>query len=69
MKKLTFNPHPLALALMTLFSGAALATDTISTAPVNDQDVITVTAPVLSPLEVVTSPKTPRQPVPAGASQ
>ena len=65
MKKFTFPPHPLALALLTAFSGAALAAGTISTAPVNDQDVITVTAPVLSPLEVVTSPKTPRQPVSA----
>ncbi|HDL6961346.1 TPA: TonB-dependent copper receptor [Yersinia enterocolitica] len=31
----------------------------------NDADVITVTAPTFSPLTVVTSPKTPRQPVPA----
>lgn len=30
-----------------------------------DADVITVTAPLLSPLELLTSPKTPRQPVPA----
>ncbi|EQC00093.1 outer membrane receptor protein [Photorhabdus temperata subsp. temperata Meg1] len=31
----------------------------------NDGDVITVTAPLYSPLTIVTSPKTPRQPVPA----
>lgn len=31
----------------------------------NDADVITVTAPQHSPLVIVTSPKTPRQPVPA----
>ncbi len=31
----------------------------------DDEDVITVTAPLYSPLTVVTSPKTPRQPVPA----
>lgn len=31
----------------------------------NDADVITVTAPLYSPLVVVTSPKVPRQPVPA----
>lgn len=30
-----------------------------------DDTVMVVTAPVVSPLEVVTSPKTPRQPVPA----
>ncbi|MGG7669605.1 TonB-dependent copper receptor [Yersinia sp. J1] len=31
----------------------------------NDAEVITVTAPQYSPLTIVTSPKTPRQPVPA----
>ena len=31
----------------------------------NDGDVITVTAPLYSPMTIVTSPKTPRQPVPA----
>ncbi|WP_413739102.1 TonB-dependent copper receptor [Sodalis sp. RH21] len=31
-----------------------------------DADVITVAAPLYSPLIIVTSPKTPRQPVPAG---
>ncbi|CNH27228.1 putative membrane receptor protein [Yersinia aldovae] len=31
----------------------------------HDADVITVTAPTFSPLTIVTSPKTPRQPVPA----
>lgn len=32
---------------------------------IHDADVITVTAPKISPLIIVTSPKTPRQPVPA----
>ncbi len=31
----------------------------------DEEDVMTVTAPVYSPLTIVTSPKTPRQPVPA----
>ena len=64
MKKVRFAPHPLALSLLMTISGSAMATEPTS-APVDDQDVITVTAPVLSPLNVVTSPKTPRQPVPA----
>lgn len=62
-KKLTL--HPLALALMGGLSFAAGAAQTSAAPVLNDDDVITVTAPVLSPLEVVTSPKAPRQPVPA----
>ncbi|MEL2244034.1 TonB-dependent copper receptor, partial [Leclercia adecarboxylata] len=65
MKKVKFTPHPLAVGLLIAISGTSLAAENSRTAPVDDQDVITVTAPVLSPLEVVTSPKTPRQPVPA----
>lgn len=65
MKKTCFLLHPLALSLLAALSCSALADDNNPAAQLNDDDVITVTAPVLSPLEVVTSPKTPRQPAPA----
>lgn len=60
-----FKPHPLVLSLLVALSCSSVAAETNPAAQLNDDDVITVTAPVLSPLEVVTSPKTPRQPVPA----
>ena len=65
MKKESFALHPLALSLLVAFSFASQAAEKTASPQVDDGDVITVTAPVLSPLEVVTSPKTPRQPVPA----
>jgi iron complex outermembrane receptor protein len=65
MKKESFALHPLTLSLLVAFSFASQASEKTASPQVDDGDVITVTAPVLSPLEVVTSPKTPRQPVPA----
>lgn len=50
MKKVRFAPHPLALSLLLAIAGSSLAAEP-TTAPVDDQDVITVTAPVLSPLK------------------
>lgn len=65
MKLSPFTVTPLALALSGLFCGGALAVESSPVSSVDDADVMTVTAPLLSPLEVTTSPKTPRQPVPA----
>ncbi len=54
-----------SLTLITLYIPDALADDPHGNTQAQDDTVITVTAPLLSPLEIVTSPKTPRQPVPA----
>ncbi len=59
-----------ALSLYTLLHVSAVCAKDRHPAPVADDpyhapEVITVTAPLLSPLEVISSPKTPRQPVPA----
>ncbi|ALD46850.1 MULTISPECIES: TonB-dependent copper receptor [Serratia] len=54
-----------AMPLFLLAGHAAQAHQHPTDAQVNDGDVITVTAPLYSPLTIVTSPKTPRQPVPA----
>ncbi|OCQ53271.1 Ferric enterobactin receptor precursor [Photorhabdus australis subsp. thailandensis] len=58
------------LFLLAAFNGYAAETTSDSHehkngSKINDGDVITVTAPLHSPLAIVTSPKTPRQPVPA----
>ena len=53
------------MPLFLLAGHAAQAHQHPTDAQVNDGDVITVTAPLYSPLTIVTSPKTPRQPVPA----
>lgn len=58
------------LFLLATFNGYAAETasdahDHVKGSKTNDGDVITVTAPLYSPLAIVTSPKTPRQPVPA----
>jgi len=65
MKALSVTGKPLAsLIFMTLIGSSAQAT--IPPGPSsNDSAVMVVTAPASSPLEVITSPKTPRQPVPA----
>lgn len=52
----------LNLALLGLLSPALTYA---APTPKTDNSVIVVSAPVTSPLEVVTSPKTPRQPLPA----
>ena len=65
MKALAIKRTPLAsLILMVLATSAAKAAEEHNFAK-HDDSVMIVTAPASSPLEVITSPKTPRQPVPA----
>jgi iron complex outermembrane receptor protein len=57
---------PLAsLVILTLYASAAAAEEQHDHTMMDDDSVMIVTAPVSSPLEIVTSPKRPRQPVPA----
>ncbi|HEM6696127.1 TPA: TonB-dependent copper receptor [Citrobacter koseri] len=66
MKRQYFGLTPLAsLVLIALTTKAAWASEQHDHAKMADDSVMIVTAPVASPLEIVTSPKTPRQPVPA----
>ncbi|MDT7460899.1 TonB-dependent copper receptor [Citrobacter koseri] len=66
MKRQYFGLTPLAsLVLIALTAKAAWASEQHDHAKIADDSVMIVTAPVASPLEIVTSPKTPRQPVPA----
>ena len=66
MKRQYFGLTPLAsLILIALTAKAAWASEQHDHAKMADDSVMIVTAPVASPLEIVTSPKTPRQPVPA----
>jgi len=65
MKVLSIKRTPLAsLILVALTAHAAQAAESHHSAK-HDDSVMIVTAPASSPLEVITSPKTPRQPVPA----
>ncbi len=65
MKFLSIKRTPLAsLMLVVLVNQNTQAADSHDQTK-HDSSVIIVTAPVSSPLEVITSPKTPRQPVPA----
>ncbi|EMM6760944.1 TonB-dependent receptor [Pluralibacter gergoviae] len=62
----SFARTPLAsLILMSLATGAGAAEEKLAHDEMPDGGVMIVTAPVRSPLEIVTSPKIPRQPVPA----
>lgn len=66
MKSQYFVRTPLAsLVLTALFSNSGLAKEQHDHATMNDGSVMIVTAPASSPLEIITSLKTPRQPVPA----
>ncbi|AYH15221.1 TonB-dependent copper receptor [Pectobacterium parmentieri] len=70
MKKIELVYTPAAsLVLVALSSLSVMAQGThdhsTSHATLNDDAVMVVTAPDISPLTLVTSPKTPRQPVPA----
>lgn len=65
MKNNPFALHSLTIALLSVLSLPTFAAGENAAPVTHDDDVITVIAPVMSPLEVVTSPKTPRQPVPA----
>ncbi|HCR3976653.1 TPA: TonB-dependent copper receptor [Citrobacter koseri] len=66
MKRQYFGLTPLAsLVLIALTAKAGWASEQHDHAKMADDSVMIVTAPVASPLEIVTSPKTPRQPVPA----
>lgn len=66
MKKHDFVRAPLAsLALMVPLANTAVAKEQHNYMQMQDDAVMIATAPLSSPLEIVTSPKTPRQPVPA----
>ncbi len=66
MKTQRFVRTPLAVLIMMAFqTNAVNAQESHDHATMEDDSVMVVTAPALSPLEVVTSPKRPRQPVPA----
>jgi iron complex outermembrane receptor protein len=54
-----------SLILLAISSPAAIAAGAHEAMDMQDDSVMIVTSPASSPLEVVTSPKTPRQPVPA----
>ncbi len=54
-----------ALILIALQTNSVFAEDPRDNMRLPDESVMIVTAPAMSPLEVITSPKTPRQPVPA----
>ncbi|SSG25485.1 TonB-dependent receptor domain-containing protein [Klebsiella pneumoniae] len=66
MKTQRFMHTPLAsLVMLALYVNAAAAEEQHDHTMMDDDSVMIVTAPVTSPLEIVTSPKRPRQPVPA----
>lgn len=61
-----FARAPLAVLVLTaLQTSTVFAQEQHQHRPLQDDAVIVVTAPAMSPLEVTTSPKMPRQPVPA----
>lgn len=65
MKANCFSRTPVAtLVIMAIFSTPVIAADKKSQV-INNFQVMTVTAPTSSPLTIISSPKTPRQPVPA----
>lgn len=64
MMKTHLKP-PVSLILLAISSPTAIAAGTHDAMDMRDDSVMIVTSPASSPLEVVTSPKTPRQPVPA----
>ncbi|WP_417028061.1 TonB-dependent copper receptor [Citrobacter sp.] len=66
MKPHYFVRTPLAsLVLLALMSDATFAEEKHDHSQIENDSVMIVTAPVSTPLEIVTSPKIPRQPVPA----
>ncbi len=65
MKTQRFVRTPLAVLIMAFQTNAVNAQESHDHATMEDDSVMVVTAPASSPLEVVTSPKRPRQPVPA----
>lgn len=66
MKTLQFRFAPAAaLVISVIGSTSVMAKNDINQSPISESSVMIVTAPVDSPLTITTSPKTPRQPVPA----
>lgn len=66
MKTLQFRFAPAAaLVISVIGSTPVMAKNDINQSPISESSVMIVTAPVDSPLTITTSPKTPRQPVPA----
>ena len=64
MKTQRFVRTPLAVLIMAFQTNAVNAQESHDHATMEDDSVMVVTAPASSPLEVVTSPKRPRQPSP-----
>ncbi len=61
-----FKVAPIAtLVISAIFTAPTVAKTEINQSPISNNSVMIVTAPVDSPLTITTSPKTPRQPVPA----
>ncbi|NHX34244.1 TonB-dependent copper receptor, partial [Escherichia coli] len=61
-----FKVAPIAtLVISAIFTASTLAKNEVNQSPISENSVMIVTAPVDSPLTITTSPKTPRQPVPA----
>ncbi|MEQ4674305.1 TonB-dependent copper receptor [Providencia vermicola] len=66
MNTLQFKFAPAAtLVISAICSTSVMAKNDINQSPITESSVMIVTAPVDSPLTITTSPKTPRQPVPA----
>lgn len=63
--KIRFFTYPLSIFFGGVLYSHAETVKNQNIAKDTDADVITITAPVTSPLEIITSPKKPRQPVPA----
>ncbi|EPL9569206.1 TonB-dependent copper receptor [Providencia rettgeri] len=66
MNTLQFKFAPAAtLVISAICSTSVMGNNDINQSPISESSVMIVTAPVDSPLTITTSPKTPRQPVPA----
>lgn len=65
MKILSVKHRPLTSLILIILSCQVSQAANPSRSPTHDSSVMIVTAPASLPLEVITSPKTPRQPVPA----
>ncbi|HGN1706277.1 TPA: TonB-dependent copper receptor [Providencia rettgeri] len=66
MNTKVFNVAPIAtLVISAIFTTSTSAKNEVNQSSISESSVMIVTAPVDSPLTITTSPKTPRQPVPA----
>lgn len=66
MNTQVFKVAPIAtLVISTIFTASVSAKNEVNQSLISESSVMIVTAPIDSPLTITTSPKTPRQPVPA----